>query len=167
MTEPEQRHPRKTRWLARGLIVALIALAVWYLRCGGRGYGLGPGGIEPVGVPDEPTRPNALVSPDPRGSAAGDGAGAARRCQLRLDSGGLWMLGGAGQTQVDVAAAVASCQEAGGADVVVTGEATQGGWDELRAALDAAGVPSFVRGGGATTGTPAPEAAPVPGVPTP
>jgi hypothetical protein len=163
MTDSQQKHPRRTRWLARGLIVALIALAVIYLRCGGGGLGFGGGGgggSNPLGLLKETPPPTTPASKDGEAPAAGKEP---LRCQLRLDSGGLWLLGATGQAQTDIAAAVASCKEAGGADVVVTGEARQGAWDELRAALDSAGIRSFVRGGGApttpttptTTGTPA------------
>ncbi len=166
MTEPEKKHPRRTRWIARILIIVLVALAVVYLRFGCRGYGFGPGGIEPVGVEPRPTQPEPvrpLVSADPQGSGSGS-AGESPRCQLRLDSSGLWLSNASGQARADVSAAVTMCKEAGGAEVVVTGEAKQGAWDELRGALDAAGVPVFVRGGGATTGgaTEATPAAPPP-----
>jgi hypothetical protein len=139
---------------------------VIYLRCGGGGLGFGGGGgggSNPLGLLKETPPPTTPASKDGEDPAASKEP---LRCQLRLDSGGLWLLGATGQAQTDIAAAVASCKEAGGADVVVTGEARQGAWDELRAALDAAGIPSFVRGGGApttpttpatptTTGTPA------------
>lgn len=161
MTEPK-KHPRRVRWLARGLIVALIALAVIYLRCGGAGLGFGGGGggSAPVGLLKEPPPPTTPASSkDGEEPAASQDAGLLR-CQLRLDSGGLWLLGATGQSQTDVASAVSSCKESGGADVVITGDARQGAWDELRAALDAAGVPSFVRGGGAPA-APGAQTAPV------
>ncbi len=162
MTDPKQKHPRRVRWLARGLIVALIALAVIYLRCGGAGLGFGGGGggSSPVGLLKDPPSPTTLASSKEGEDPSESRDAGALRCQLRLDSGGLWLLGATGQAQTDVAAAVSSCKVAGGADVVITGDARQGAWDELRAALDAAGVPSFVRGGGAPT-TPGAQTAPV------
>ena len=41
--------------------------------------------------------------------------------------------------------AVTKCKKTSGADVVVTGDARQGDWDELRAALEAAGVAVYVK----------------------
>ena len=40
-------------------------------------------------------------------------------------------------------AIIESCKQ--GADVVVTGDARQGDWDTLKAALDAAKIPTFTR----------------------
>lgn len=154
VTNTEKRHPRRIRWAARGALAGLVVLAVVYLRCGGGGFGFGGGGLgvgggSGVGL-RSPATPRPL-SGDEKGRDAG-----ALRCQLRLDGTGLWQLGATGQAKVEVAAAVASCKAAGGADVVITGDARQGAWDELRAALDGAGVPSFVRGGGASGATAAP-----------
>lgn len=156
MSEPKKRHPRRIRWAARGALAGLVVLAVLYLRCGGgRGFGFGGGGGDGLGLStrDEVSaqRPRALTGDEGKdGGRGGDGKGDAGqlRCQLRLDGAGLWELGATGQAKVEVAAAVKSCKEAGGADVVITGDARQGAWDELRAALDGAGVPAFVRGGG-------------------
>ena len=74
------------------------------------------------------------------------------RCQLRVDGEGVALDG----RPASVAEAVTACTAAGAADVLVTGDAVQGTWDELRAALDGAGVKTFVRGAPA----PAPDAAP-------
>jgi hypothetical protein len=139
---------RRRGWALRGILAALIVMALAYLRCGGAGFGLGGGG-DGVGVSkrDEPpstSRPLVSERSD-RSPAAAEPV----RCQLRLDAAGLWLLGAAGQEQVAVATAVKECKRAGGADVVITGDARQGWWDELRTALDGEGVPSFVRGGGA------------------
>jgi hypothetical protein len=146
-----KKRPRRMRWVVRGALAALILMALAYLRCGGAGLGLGGGGGG-LGVAkrsdDEPSKQGRPLVSEPAPSNAP--APEPVRCQLRLDGGGLWQLGATGQEQVAVAAAAAACKQAGGADVIVTGDARQGAWDELRAALDAAGVPSFVRGGGAT-----------------
>jgi hypothetical protein len=140
MSNANQKTPkRSTRWAVRGLLAGLLALALGYLRCSGE-LGLGGGGSvskgkEPVTSPPAPREDGQL------------------RCQLRLDGAGLWLLGPTGQLQTEVAAAVASCKVSAGADVVITGEARQGAWDELRAELAAAGVAVFVRGGTGAGGT--------------
>jgi hypothetical protein len=41
--------------------------------------------------------------------------------------------------------AVDACKKLGAAEVVVTGDARQGAWDELKAAFEAAGVPVFLK----------------------
>lgn len=138
-------------WTLRGILAILIVMALAYLRCGGAGFGFGGGG-DGVGVSkrdETPSKARPLVS---ERSPSKEAPSAPVRCQLRLDASGLWQLGAAGQEQVAVATAVKECKRAGGADVVITGDAQQGWWDELRAALDAEGVPSFVRGGGAGNG---------------
>lgn len=160
----ERPAKKKTRWALRGVLAALILMALAYLKCGA-GFGLGSGGwgqreedregegegegkgrgdgTAMVTKQDEPTAPaKPLVGEVP----------APARCQLRLDGSGLWQLGATGQEKLEVAAAVAACKQAGGADVIVTGDAKQGAWDELKRALDDEGVASFVRGGGAPAG---------------
>jgi hypothetical protein len=164
MKDNEKKAPRRTRWAVRGVLAALLLLALAYLRCGGSGLGFGGGGGEGVATrsaDQPPPTVKPLVSePSP---ATAPAVAEPVRCQLRLDGAGLWQLGSTGQEQVAVAAAVAECKRAGGADVVVTGDARQGAWDELRAALDGEGVPSFVRGGGAgSTGAGAGSGAPKP-----
>ncbi len=164
--ERTERKPKKTRWAVRGVLAALILMALAYLKCGA-GFGLGSGGL---GLDKEDSKGEGEGKG--RGDGTGDGTGmstkqdeptapakplvgetpAPARCQLRLDGGGLWQLGATGQEKMEVAAAVAACKQAGGADVTVTGDARQGAWDELKRALDEEGVASFVRGGGAPTG---------------
>lgn len=61
---------------------------------------------------------------------------------MRLDASGLSLDGAAS----DQAAVMTACKAAGGADVVVTGDAVQGAWDGLRVALLEAGVEVYVRG---------------------
>lgn len=149
---------RRMRWAVRGVLAAVIVMALAYLRCGsgfglGGGWGFGKGegdgsgsgtgaGTGMVTQQDEPTgTAKPLVGEQP----------APARCQLRLDGNGLWLLGATGQEKVELTAAAAACKQAGGADVVVTGDAKQGAWDELKRVLDEEGVASFVRGGGAPT----------------
>ena len=113
---------RRRRLLILGGWAVLVILAALYLRCG-RGWGLGGG----------------------RGSGAGSGSAAANapavphHCQVRVTAKGL-ELEGKPSTQGTI---VTSCPQ--GADVVVTGDARQGDWDALKAALDAAHVPVFAR----------------------
>ena len=123
---------RRRRRLFAAAVVAVLVLALLAIRCGG-GFGLG-GGDGLGGRRGDP------------GSGAGPGSGSARapaRCQLRVDATGVTVDGKPAST----AAAVAACR--GGADVVVTGDARQGAWDELARALAAAGVATAVRGAGA------------------
>lgn len=130
------RNQPKPRRLRKLLVLAAIAgalvLAVLYATCG-HGFGVGGGG-------------GVGLSP---GSGSGTGTGAAARtdaapprCALRVDAAGVHVDG----KLVDEAAAIAACKPAGAADVLVTGDAVQGTWDHLRAALDAAGIATFVRG---------------------
>ena len=153
MKNSNTKSPWRMRWAVRGVVAGLIVMGLAYLRCGGAGFGFGGGGGGLGKQSNEPTRVAQPLVGEPSPSDPGapkTPAGEPVRCQLRLDGGGLWQLGATGQEQVALAAAVKECKRAGGADVVVTGDARQGAWDELRAALDAEGVPSFVRGGGAT-----------------
>ncbi len=117
--ELDRIHRRRRLAILVGWAV-LVILAALYLRCG-RGWGLGGG----------------------KGSGTGSGSAAApavpQHCQVRVTAKGL-ELEGKPSTQGTI---VASCPQ--GADVVVTGDARQGDWDALKAALDAAHVPVFVR----------------------
>lgn len=120
--ELDRRRLRRKLFIL-GAIVGLLVLAFLYLRCG-RGWGLGGGGKDDGEAPVATT------------SDAGP-----RRCALRVSADGI-SVDGKPATQE---AAVAACKAAGGAEVVVTGDATQGVWDALRDALDAAQVPSFLQ----------------------
>ncbi len=110
-------------------IVAAIVLAALYLTCG-RGWGLGGKG---------------------GGSGSGPGTGSTvlaieidagqRRCSIRVAAAGV-TVDGVTATRDQ---AVATCKATSGADVVVTGDARQGDWDTLEAALEAAGVAIFRR----------------------
>jgi hypothetical protein len=113
---------RKLTWFV--VIAALIALAVSYLQCGS-GFGLGGG----------------------KGKGDGEGSGTVKapepaRCTVRVSSEGIFV-NGAKTTRDD---AVKQCQKTDGAMVTVTGDARQGDWDELRAALEAVGVKIYLRG---------------------
>ena len=118
-----RRQRRRLAFLAAG--AALVVLAIMFLRCGS-GWGLG-------------------------GKGSGGGGGSAgepahdagpKRCAIRVDAKGI-SVDGKPETRAE---AVSACAKTTGADVVVTGDARQGTWDELRAALEAAKIPVFVRG---------------------
>lgn len=119
--EMDRRRLRR-KILIIGAIVGLIVLAILYLRCG-RGWGLGGQGKGDDKAP--------VATAD-----AGPG-----RCLVRVDKDGI-SLDGKPATQAEV---VTACKAAGGAEVVVRGDAIQGVWDELRAALDAERVPMYLQ----------------------
>ncbi len=138
MDRAERRRRRRRRWFGLLLIAVLVA-SFFLIRCGG-GFGIGGGGGRGVG----------------RGTAKGLKRGPAAvvtdagpRCRVRVSAAGVRLDGDASS----IAAVVAACRQAGGAEVIVTGDARQGQWDELRAALDAAAVPAFVNGAGRPTPT--------------
>lgn len=120
---------RRTRrkvllWL---LLLAAIALAVTYLTCG-RGWGLGGTG---TGTGDGSAK----------GLVADPGDAGPRRCTIFVAAEGI-QVDGAARTRDE---AVAACKGTAGADVVVAGDARRGDWDDLKAALDAAGVTIYKR----------------------
>ena len=118
-------------WIAVG---AALVLALVLVQCGG-GFGLGGGGGSGVGGGRRAI-----------GTSDGSGSGAAiPRCALRVDATGIAL----DDRAVSIADAVAACHRAGGAEVLVTGDARQGTWDALRAALDAAAIAFHTRGAGA------------------
>ena len=123
------KRQRRRKWMTLGVVAGLIVLAVVYLRCG-RGWGLGGDGS---------------------GSGSGSGSGqgvvssldaGVRRCSIRVTSAGIAV----DCKPMKKDEAVAACRDKGGADVVVTGDAREGDWADLRAALEAAHVEVFVRG---------------------
>ena len=117
-----RREAKKKRgWLVWAAIGALVALAILYWRCGG-GFGIGAGSSVGRG------EGSAVKAPPVDAGIA--------RCQLRITGQGITVDG----KPASQAEAVAACQAAGGADVVVTGDARQGDWEAMRAALDEAGV---------------------------
>ncbi|MBA3456271.1 MAG: hypothetical protein H0T42_24435 [Deltaproteobacteria bacterium] len=121
-TNLDRRRTRR-RLIALVALAAAIALAVMYLRCG-RSLGIG-------------------------GQDASKGLGSAivkeitpKRCAIRVSATGITVDG----QKATRKAAVTACKETTGADVVVTGDARQGDWDELRTALEAANVPIYKLG---------------------
>ena len=120
----DRRHTRR-RVATLGALAAAIALAVSYLTCG-QGFGLGG-----------------------KGKGKGEGVGSAivkdvgpRRCMIRVSATGITIDGKKATSK----SAVAACKDTTGADVVVTGDARQGDWDELRRALEAAKIAVYKLG---------------------
>lgn len=106
-------------------VVALIALAVTYARCG-RGWGLGGSGGGDLGHATGAGAPQAARS---------------ARCAVRLDAAGITVDG----QRASQAEAITRCTAIGAADVTVTGDAREGDWDQLRAALVLAHVAVYTR----------------------
>lgn len=109
------------------LVIAAIVVAALYLTCG-RGWGLGGKGKG-------------------EGSGAGSGEGSVaplmtmvdagpRRCEVRVATSGITVDG----KPATVAEAVTACKTATAAEVLVTGGARQGDWEDLKAAFDGAGI---------------------------
>jgi hypothetical protein len=121
--EKRARRRKLIWWCA---IAALVIAAFVYLRCG-RGWGTGGsgegGGTGSAGQPAAPP------------------IDARARCAIRVTASGI-AVDGKPATRDE---AVAACRAVGAADVVVTGDAREGEWTELRDALDAAGVRAFVK----------------------
>ena len=121
--ELDRRRLRRRLMIYLGLLAAAIAAAV-YLRCG-KGWGTGGKGPGAGG--------SAVVTAAPNDAAA--------RCSLRLAADGLTVDGKAATRDE----AITACKGKTGADVLITGDARQGDWDELRDALEAARIPFFTR----------------------
>ncbi|MEO6777623.1 MAG: hypothetical protein ABI467_32145 [Kofleriaceae bacterium] len=117
------RRMRRRKLALVSATVALLAIAIYFVTCG-HGFGLG-------------------------GHGAGTGSGVAaasdagpKRCLVRVTAAGYSVDGKPGATRDEV---VAACRETGGAEVTVTGDAREGSWTELEAALEAAHVPVYQR----------------------
>jgi len=122
------KRQRRRKWFTLTAVAGLIALAVIYLRCG-HGWGIGSGDGEGSGTGTA----RSVVS---------SGDAGPKRCAIRVTAAGISVDG----KSMKKDEAVAACRATAGADVVVTGDARQGDWDDLRAALEAAHVEVFVRG---------------------
>lgn len=115
------RRQMRRKAVLYGALAAAIALAIVYLTCG-KGWGLGG-----TGRGEGSGSSKGLV-------AAGDAA--PRQCELRLAPEGL-TLDGKRVTRVQ---AVDACKPLGRAVVTVTGNTVQAQWDDLKDALETAGV---------------------------
>jgi hypothetical protein len=107
--EIDRRRLRR-RLIALAVWVAVMALAVMYLRCG---TGNGPGG-----------------------EGGGNGTKTARRCQLRIDAKAITVDGH--ETNRDTAVEI--CKKSAGAEITITGDARHGDVLALQGALTAAHV---------------------------
>jgi len=122
----DRRRMRRRLAVWTGLVGAAV-LAVMYLTCG-RGFGIGG-----------------------KGSGSGSGPGSVvatadagpKRCEVRVSVEGIFV-DGKSATRDE---AVTACKATTGADVVVTGNAREGNFKDLKAALEAAGVSVFVHDG--------------------
>jgi hypothetical protein len=119
------RRRLRRRVLFLAAFVGAIVIAVLYLTCG-RGWGIGGAG---KGEGSGPGTATPVTDAGPR------------RCAIRVTATGLVVDGKPATRDV----AVTTCKGTDGADVVITGDARQGDWDDLRAALEAAGVPIFTK----------------------
>jgi hypothetical protein len=150
-----QRAPRRRyRPFTMLVLLAMIAAAILYLRCG-EGLGLGPGGGGGGGTADgdrvdtgdesgakgdaEKAKAEESGSGDVR-PAVGSGTGG-RPCRLRLDASGLTL----DDRPSTVEKAATACKEAGGAELTVIGDAISGEFKRVRAALEREGVEVVVR----------------------
>ncbi len=128
-TEIERRR-RRRKLIVWSVIIAIIVAAILYLGFG-RGWGLGTGTGTGSGSGSR-VRP-AVAIPSDAGPA---------RCTVRITAEGITVDG----DKLSRDDAVARCKATEGAMVTVTGDARQGDWDELRAALQAVGVKIYIRG---------------------
>jgi hypothetical protein len=113
-------------WL---LIFGGIVLASLYLTCG-RGFGLGGKG-KGAGSGSGPGSGSGSVQTLLAPADAGP-----RRCEVRVAASGITADG----KPATVEETVAACKGATAAEVLVTGGARQGDWEDLKAALDRAGI---------------------------
>jgi len=118
----------RRRLLVWTMMLAAAVAAAMYLRCG-HGFGLGgagPGSGEGAGPGSGPGSAQGLTGP--------------KRCAIRVAASGI-TVGGKPMLRDEAAAA---CAATPGADVVITGDAREGDWKDLRGALTTAGVTDIV-----------------------
>jgi hypothetical protein len=120
--EIERRRLRR-RLLLWLVLLGAVVLAAMYATCGS-GWGLGGNG-KGKGEGDGTNTPQTAV-----------GDAQPKRCTIRIAAAGI-TVDGAKATREQ---AVKKCKATAGADVTVTGGAKQGDFDELRGALEAAGI---------------------------
>ena len=117
------RRNRRRRLLFLLALAAIIALAVMYLRCGS-GWGLGGNGGTGSGK---------------TGNAGSDTG--PHRCSIRVAANGITVDGKLSTR----AQALEVCRRTAGADVIVTGDARERDWTDLKKSLEAAKVDIFLR----------------------
>ena len=121
------RRQRRRRLLFLSSFGTLVVLAALYLRCGtgwfGTGSGRGSGNSFGVASGSQ------LALPAPK------------RCAIKVTAQGILVDGKPAARD----AAVDACKKTAGADVIVTGDAREGDWKDLKAALEAAHVDVFLR----------------------
>ncbi len=119
------RRQTQRKVLLLALVVGAIIAAISYLTCG-QGFGLGGKGKgSGAGAGSGPGTASAIIDAGPK------------RCAVRVDASGTTVDG----TPATADQIVAACKLSTGADVTVTGDARQGDWDAVRAALEAAEIP--------------------------
>ncbi|MGE0549849.1 MAG: hypothetical protein AB7O24_17040 [Kofleriaceae bacterium] len=122
-----ERRARRRKLLLFLLLAAAILLAVEHLTCG-NGFGLGG-----LGLGDgKGAGTTTATTPGDAGVA---------RCSIRISSKGITVDGKPATREQ----AIEACKPTTGADVVVTGDARQGDWTELEAALQAANIAIYKR----------------------
>ncbi len=126
------RRMRRRRWFGFGAFAALVALVLYFVTCG-HGFGLGGAG-NGKGVGKGARAGSSVVAASDAGP---------RRCAVHVTAAG-YTVDGKPVTTRD--AVVSACRATTGAEVTITGDAREGDWDELRAALEAANVAIYVRG---------------------
>ncbi|MGE0870738.1 MAG: hypothetical protein AB7P03_19385 [Kofleriaceae bacterium] len=126
-----ERRARRRKLLLLLLLAAAILLAFEHLTCG-NGFGLGG-----LGLGGEGEGSGATTAP---ATTPGTDAGMAR-CSIRVSSTGITVDGKSASREQ----AIEACKATSGADVVITGDARQGDWSELEAALQAANITIYKR----------------------
>ncbi len=120
------RRRMRRRLLVWTMLLAAVVVAAMYATCGS-GFGLGgagPGSGEGAGPGSGEIK--ALAGP--------------QRCAIRVAASGITVDGKPALRDE----AVAACAKAAGADVVITGDAREGDWNDLRSALGTAGITDIV-----------------------
>lgn len=135
---------RKSHRISRGSILVLILAALILLllflghgMCGlGKGEGDGDGKGDDEATATEATPQQAAEIPD-RGDEPTRADARAAACRLRIESDGSIR---AGDTTVELAAAVSHCAGASEAVITSAGDAPFGALQDLRAALEKSGL---------------------------
>lgn len=116
------RRMRRRRLAILAVGGAILAVAVYFVTCG-HGFGLGGTGTG-------------------SGVAAASSDAGPNRCLVRVTASGYVLDGKPAASRDGI---VTTCRTTTGAEVTVTGDARQGDWDDLRAALEAAHVAILVQ----------------------